>query len=440
MSDRTLPTGKTSAAALRGGARSDRGGGFLGRYGLWIFAIIVLIVAPQIMTTGFSRSLLSQIGISIIFALSYNMLLGQGGMLSFGHAVFYGLGGFVAIHVLNAISPEGFALPLELLPLAGGFGAMIFGAIFGWISTARAGTTFAMISLGIGELVYAGTSMFPELFGGESGISGNRVTHTGLFFNYGPQIDVYYLIAGWCLICTIAMYLLTRTPLGRMANAVRDNEERARFVGYDPRMVRFVQYTLASFFAGVAGGLTAVNYEIVTAENVSAVTSGSVLLMTFIGGVGNFAGPILGAILVTILQLSLSSITETWQLYFGVLFIVMVMFAPMGLAGIIALHEPIWQARRLNRLIVPYAIGLATFLLMGLGLVALIEMNYYMSTTYDASIPMELYGQEVSVQAVMPWLLAIAVTVVGGFLFRLAIRRIRHSWDGVIHDIKQEAA
>ena len=118
----------------------------------------------------------------------------------------------------------------------------------------------------------------------------------------------------------------------------------------------------------------------------------------------------------------------------------MVMFAPMGLAGIITLHEPIWQARRLNRLIVPYAIGLATFLVMGVGLVALIEMNYYMSTTYDASIPMALFGQDVSVQAMTPWLLAIAATVIGGFLFRLAIRRIRHSWDGVIHDIKQEAA
>ena len=148
MTDRTLPTGKTTAAAMRGGARPG-GPGFLARYGLWIFAIVVMIAAPQLMTSGFSRSMLSQIGIAIIFALSYNMLLGQGGMLSFGHAVFYGLGGFAAIHVLNEISPDGFPLPLELLPLAGGIGAMVFGVIFGWISTARAGTTFAMISLGI---------------------------------------------------------------------------------------------------------------------------------------------------------------------------------------------------------------------------------------------------------------------------------------------------
>lgn len=439
MTDRTLPTGKTTAAAMRGGARPG-GPGFLARYGLWIFAIIVMIAAPQLMTSGFSRSMLSQIGIAIIFALSYNMLLGQGGMLSFGHAVFYGLGGFAAIHVLNEISPDGFPLPLELLPLAGGIGAMVFGVIFGWISTARAGTTFAMISLGIGELVYAGTSMFPDQFGGESGISGNRVTDTSLFFGYGPQVEVYYLIAFWCLISTIVMYLLTRTPLGRMANAVRDNEERVRFVGYDPRIVRFVQYVLASFFAGIAGGLTAINYEIVTAENVSAVTSGSVLLMTFIGGVGNFAGPILGAILVTVLQLSLSSITETWQLYFGLLFVVMVMFAPMGLAGIIMAHQPVWQAGRMGRLVAPYAIGLVTFLIMGLGLVALIEMNYYMSTTYDASIPMELFGQKVSVHETIPWALAIAATIIGGYLFRLAIRGIVRAWDAVVAEIKQGGA
>ena len=151
-------------------------------------------------------------------------------------------------------------------------------------------------------------------------------------------------------------------------------------------------------------------------------------------------GSILVAILVTILQLSLSSVTETWQLYFGLLFVVMVMFAPMGLAGIIMAHQPVWQAGRIGRLVVPYAIGLVTFLIMGLGLVALIEMNYYMSTTYDASIPMELFGQQVSVHETIPWALAVAATVIGGYLFRLAVRGIIRSWDAVVAEIKQGGA
>ncbi len=100
-------------------------------------------------------------GIAVIFALSYNMLLGQGGMLSFGHAVFYGLGGFVAMHALIMID-HGFPLPLELLPLVGGMGGIVFGLVFGWLSTARSGTTFALITLGIGELVASSSLMLPS--------------------------------------------------------------------------------------------------------------------------------------------------------------------------------------------------------------------------------------------------------------------------------------
>ena len=140
------------------------------------------------------------------------------------------------------------------------------------------------------------------------------------------------------------MYLLTQTPLGRVANAVRDNPERTPFIGYDTHRVRTIQYSLAAFFAGIAGGLFAINYEIVTAETVGRIESGNVLMMTYIGGVGHFFGPILGAVLVTFMQLSLANITHAWLLYFGLLFMGMVLWAPNGLAGIIMLHEPVWKA------------------------------------------------------------------------------------------------
>ena len=153
---------------------------------------------------------------------------------------------------------------------------------------------------------------------------------------YGPQIQIYYLIALWGFACVVAMYALAHTPLGRIANAVRDNPERAEFIGYNPQVVRFLMVVLAGFFAGVAGGLTALNYEIVTSESLHAYTSGLVIMMAFVGGVGYFFGPILGALLITVLQMAVSSLTAAWLFYFGLLFLVVVLYAPGGIAGILA--------------------------------------------------------------------------------------------------------
>ena len=149
------------------------------------------------------------------------------------------------------------------------------------------------------------------------------------------------------------MRLQTQTPLGRLANATRDNFERAEFVGYDPRMVRFYQYVLSGFFAGIAGALYAILYEIVTFDTVSAPKSATALLATYIGGVGGFYGPILGTILIVLLQSGVSLLSNAWLLYVGVLFIVMVMFAPNGILGLIAMHGPIARSGRL-RPSVPY--------------------------------------------------------------------------------------
>ena len=253
--------------------------------------------------SGFVVAMLSQMSMMAIFALSYNMQMGQAGLLSFGHAVFFGLGGYCAAHVLNAVKDGSFWLPTELVPLAGGLGGLAFAIVFGYVATKQRATAFAMITLGIGELVTACALMFKTFFGGEGGVSTNRVIGTSLFgLNYGPSIQVYYLIVAWTVIAVALMHLLTRTPLGRMSNACRDNFERAQFVGYNPSMVRFFQFALSGFFAGIAGGLYALAYEIVTFDAVAGAMSANALLMTYIGGVGAFAGPVLGAVLIVLLQ------------------------------------------------------------------------------------------------------------------------------------------
>jgi len=145
----------------------------VGRWVIWSLFAIVLIFAPLVFTSNLSGTMLAQMGIAIIACLSYNILLGQGGMLSFGHAVYTGLGSFVAIHALNAITADTSSIPVSLLPLIGGFAGIGFAVLLGYVTTKKSGTPFAMITLGVAELVFAMSLMFSEFFGGEAGISGN---------------------------------------------------------------------------------------------------------------------------------------------------------------------------------------------------------------------------------------------------------------------------
>lgn len=311
-----------------------------GRLALWGGYALVLALAPLWLTSSLSQSLLSQMGIAIIVCLSYNLLLGQGGLVSFGHAVYSGAGAFLAIHTLNRVT-GGWALPVSLIPLVGGLGSAALALLLGWVTTRRAGTPFAMITFGIGELVWAAALVLPDFFGGEGGVSGNRVTGSAPFgVTFGPPIQLYYLIALYTLVCTALMYALTRTPLGRLLNAVRDNPQRVAFVGYNPQQVRYRVFVMAAFFAGVGGGLSALHFELVSTEVFSAHRSGLYLLFTFIGGSTFFFGPILGAVLMVLALSLLPGLTPAWLLYLGVIFVAMVMRAPGGLA---ALLVALWQ-------------------------------------------------------------------------------------------------
>ena len=280
-------------------------------HGPWLAAIAVLLVLPHLpgFSSNFGRSLLSQMGIATVFALSYNLLLGQTGLLSFGHAVYFGLGGFAAIHLMRAIN-AGLGIPMPLVPLAGAASGLFFGMLFGSVTTRRAGVVFALISLGVGELVFAASGMMQSWSGGEEGITANRVAAPHPFgINFASQLQVYYLIAFWAVVAAWLMHAFTRTPVGRMCNAIRDNPERAAFVGYDPQRVRFIVFAVAAMFAGLAGGLHAVNYEIVAMDAVGTARSSIVLLMVYIGGEAYYVGAILGAIVITWLQVSLSDYT-----------------------------------------------------------------------------------------------------------------------------------
>ena len=399
----------TRPLALPGVARAVRAR----RVGLWLVAAVLLLILPQLVRTGTALAIMNQMGIAVIFALSFNMLLGQGGMLSFGHAVYFGIGGFIAAHVLNMAGRGTLWLPVPLLPLVGGLGGLAFAVLFGSFSTRRAGTVFSMISLGVAELMAASSLIFDRFFGGEEGITTNRSKAPlllGLEFTRDRQ--VYYLIAFWLFVAALAMYAFSRTPVGRMANAVRDNPERAEFVGYSQHRVRLVSFCAAGFFAGIAGGLFAINYEILTAENMGLNASGGVLLMAYIGGIGYFVGPIIGAVIFTFLQSMLSDYTGMWLLYLGILFLITVLFVPMGLAGILMLHAPAWRSRRVGRLVVPYLVTGTLGLLAVIGVIGLLEMLHFVAVSEGAGAT-KLFWVTVAPRTLTPWLGFAALAVLG---------------------------
>jgi branched-chain amino acid transport system permease protein len=399
-------------------------------YGIWLAAALALLLLPKIFSSGAPLTTFSLIGISIIFSLSYNILLGQTGLLSFGHAVYYGLGGFLVIHAINIIGANKLPIPLPVVPLIGGLTGLFFAALLGWVSTQRSGTAFAMISLGVAELIASSALILRTFFGGEAGVSANRTKLLKLFgWNFGPQIQIYYLVAAWTLIAVIAMYALTRTPLGRMCNAVRDNPERVQFVGYNPHVVRYLAFCFSGLFAGIAGALAAINFEIANSAYLGAAQSGTVLFATYIGGIGFFIGPIVGAIFVTLLSLGLSDLTQVWQLYFGLIFIAVVSFAPGGITGLLMMHRPLLKAGTLQKVLPSYLEALMPTLTMLAGLVLALEtiVHYMVNPGDDSHI--KAFG--ISFDAASPLIWAMSVILpVGGFLVaRRTWVRVGHAWN-----------
>lgn len=407
-----------------------RAGIATGHLGIWVGFAVVLTSLPFLFASPVAITIMNQMGISIVFALSYNMLLGQGGMLSFGHAVYFGLGGFFAVHIMNRVDYDGWLIPLPLLPLLGGLFGLVFAAIVGSFSTRRAGTVFAMISLGIGELIAACSIIFVVFFGGEEGVSADRTMGPEVVgYAFISEVEVYALTAVIVFLTTALMYLFSRTPAGRMANAVRDNAERAEFLGYSQRYVRFISFCASGFFAGIAGGLFAINYEILTEENLNLVTSGWVLLMVYIGGVGYFVGPMIGAVLLTLLQTVLSHHTEIWRLYLGILFLLTVMFVPTGLTGLAMVHGPAWRMGKLGRLMGPYARAFLPFLAFLTGVIALLEMIHHLNASGVAAATWVTFGYEIALGTVWPWLVAVALVTVGFLGLKRCLPDLREAWE-----------
>ncbi len=397
---------------------------FIRKSSIWIVYLVVLLALPLFFDSVLAISIFNQIAIAIVFALSYNMLLGQGGMLSFGHAVYFGLGGFLAVHALNMIEFETIYFSIIYIPLVGAFSGLLAALFIGSFSTHKAGTVFAMISLGIGELIAASSLIFDSFFGGEAGVSGDRTFGPSFFgIEFFQDVEIYYLAAAWVFIATLFMYLFTQTPAGRMANAVRDNPERAQFIGYSARKIRYISFCASGFFAGIAGGLFALNYEFITEENLNAVTSGRVLLMAYIGGLGYFIGPIIGAVILTLMNSLLSNYSELWMLYLGIMFVLTVLFLPRGFAGFIMMHQIAWVRGKLSSLVMPYLITSIPSFLFLMACVAMIEMSHTEEEVFH------YLWMELNPSGLATWLITLFIACSSFYAVRLLLPQLKDAWE-----------
>jgi branched-chain amino acid transport system permease protein len=235
-----------------------------------------------------------------------------------------------------------------------------------------------------------------------------------------------------------AMFAFTRTPLGRMLNAVRDNPERVEFVGYNTQYVRYFAFVASGFFMGISGGLTALNFEIVTAEVVNATRSGALLLFTFLGGAVFFFGPIIGAVLMVLALVLLSELTLAWLLWLGLVFTFMVMYAPGGISSLVMMNLRVAAFGKLRPLLASYLALGGTGLVVLLGAGAMIEMVYHLQLNQALGPKMKYLGMALDAKGFDSWFGASFVALVGLGLFEMTRRQFLLQWDRVQEEIERE--
>jgi len=410
-----------------------------GLIGLGVAA--VLIALPWILSRGLVNASIQML-IAALFACAYNLLSGQAGMLSFGHAAYFGVGAFATVHAMNAAGGAGL-LPTPLMPIAGALGGLIVGAIVGWFATQRTGAYFAMITLAIAELLHALAPHLKGLFGGEAGVSTMRMPSLGLTF--GPTTQVYTLVLVWVLASLLLLYLYMSTPLGQLTLGLRENAHRLRFLGYNVHNLRVLVFAISATFSGIAGSLLVINNEAANYVVFGPGESAAVVLNTYIGGVSVFLGPALGAALMTFFGYAASDLTRSWLLYQGVLFVLVMIFMPSGLAGLFALSGNLRKRFGTLSLLPLFAFALLATLLLTAGIVFVVELlQRLFSQDYRALAsaarpwpPIPLFGRQWSPVSPETWLLPVVSIGVGAacvFLARHVLSMLKDRHEGGVSD------
>lgn len=292
--------------------------------------VLFLFVFPHF-AGAFPVLLLTEILIFSLFSLSFNLLFGYTGLLSFGHAAFFGLGGYamalLAQHYQLSIIPS-----LLISMVVAGLGA----AIIGFFCIRRDEIYFAMLTLGFGMMVFTLVHQWRSLTGGSDGITGFEVPLLDLVvkkFSLFSPWAFYYFALVVCLLLTLFLWRITHSPFGLILRSMRENAERVSFIGIDIKLYRWIAFTLAGLVAGVAGGLFAMYDRMASPTMVHWTMSAKPVLMTILGGPRVFLGPALGALIFYLLEHFITQYTQSWMIFLGAILVPIVIFFPQGVLG-----------------------------------------------------------------------------------------------------------
>lgn len=378
--------------------------------------MVVVLGAPWGMQSDVQQTLLAQSGIAILACAGFSLLLGQGGLLSFGHALYFGAGAYGVAWCWPELQANGWgsAVSLMAMPLLGGFGALLLALMVGRGLARYTGVGFAMLTLALGELVWAIAQSGSGWFGGEAGLSLNRTALApSLELNFASSFQVTVLVCVYAAMGLLGMAGLRQTPFGLALNAVRDQSTRAQSLGLSPTALRYRALAVSAFYCGVAGGLYALVFEHVSSEVLSAQRSGLIMLFSLLGGVRYFLGPLVGGILMVLAMGWLSHFTPAWMMYVGLLFTGVVLWMPQGLAGWMA-DQPnrfrrLGASQYLRQLLKKGGAASATWV----GAVALIEMMYRWQERSLLGSERQLGWLTLNSASLVHWLLATALLSLG---------------------------
>ncbi len=295
-----------------------------------VVAALALVALPFFLNAlGLTWTSANEIVIFALAAMALNVLVGQTGLVSFGHGAWFGLAAYAAGLIQLNLFPGSMLLP-ALLALAI---VAVLAAAFGALILRRRGIYFALLTLALAAMLYVVAFRWTALTGGENGLGG--ITRTPVL---GVEIETSQRYYGLVAVVAFAgLYLLwrfSRSPVGTVLVAIRENEQRARFLGYATNHYKLIAFTLSATLTGLAGILLLFNNRMTSAEPVSVAFSGELLAMVVIGGMRSFLGPVLGALFFILFREYLSIVTENWLLYFGLLFVAFILFSPDGLVGV----------------------------------------------------------------------------------------------------------
>ncbi|ARK28886.1 branched-chain amino acid ABC transporter permease [Halalkalibacter krulwichiae] len=293
----------------------------------FLVAIVALAIAPFVLSL-FHLNLLSEILILAIFALSLNVLVGFTGLVSLGHAAFFGVGAYTAGLVAQNLSSN-LLVTLGLAIIL----SMVVAAVIGAFCMKVSGFYFLMLTLAFSQMIYSFIYQSTNLTGGSNGLSGIPRASLGAF-QFSNAVYIFYLVLGVFFITYACLRIIVKSPFGQVLVGIRENETRVKSMGYNTNLYKYTAFVLAGGLGGLAGSLYTYFNGFIAPSDVYWTMSGAVLIMVLIGGAGTMLGPVLGAALIVSLETIVSSYTDLWMLIVGAVFIIFVIFFPKGIVGI----------------------------------------------------------------------------------------------------------